>query len=258
LLTAAAPVGAQQQGHGPFGATEHYSVALRVCQGNLDVRGGPRFPQEPGDHFPPLDGRMEYSRPGLDAHLRVRIDDEAYVAQVFVKDEPRSGSVPLSIISPIDLGEAAICDDLNRDGVVDFVATLWHHGNGLGASFYQRVVLLSDGPSYRAWTLETMYPAQEDFVTFGRIEPIVMVTCDIVHTHGPERYFGHPPEHSYLVYDLWAFHGNRVVSANSIDTRFPAWVWFTYKPNHLPATSVNAATKQQFRPTLQTPIELPR
>jgi hypothetical protein len=258
LLAAAAPVGSQSQAYGPFGPTEHYSVGLDTCKGDLDVRGGPRFPQEPGDHVPPLEGRMEYSRPGVDVHLRVTIDDEAYVAQLFVKDEPRSQSTPLSIISPIDLGEAAICDDLNRDGVVDFVATLWHHGNGLGASFYQRFVLLSDGPSYRAWTLETMWPAQEDFVTFGRIEPIVMVTREIVQTHGPERYFGHPPEHSYIVHDLWAFHGSRVVSVNSIDTRFPVWIWFTYKPNRLPATSVDAAARQRFRPTPQTPVELPR
>ena len=199
---------------------------------------------------------MEYARPGLDARLRITVDDETYAAQIFTKDAPRSAPVPLSLASAADLGMTAICDDLNRDGVADFVTTLWHHGNGLGAEFYQRFVALSDGKGYRFWTLETMSPGQEDFVTFGRIEPIVMVTRDFVQARGAERYFGSEANRSYFVHDLWAFHGGQVVSVNSIDARFPVWVRYTHKPNHLPAKSVTADEKQRLRPTPQTPVEL--
>jgi hypothetical protein len=256
-LVAASPARAQAGGYGPFGPGEHYPARIKSCEGALDVQGGPLSPLASAGNIPPFEGRMEYSRPGLDTRLRITIDDQKFGAQVFVGDEARSPSMPLpGAVLPQDLGGDVICDDLNGDGVADFVAPISEHGNGLGAAFYNRFVVLSNGAGYRFWKLETMWPAKEDFVTFGRIEPIVMVTCDIVHTHGPERYFGHPPEHSYLVYDLWAFRGNHVVSVNSIDARFPAWVWFTYKANHLPATSVDAAEKQRFRPTPQIPVEV--
>jgi hypothetical protein len=155
-----------------------------------------------------------------------------------------------------DLGKNAVCHDLNHDGATDFIATIWAHGNGLGAAYSYRLVVISDGASYRFWTLDTMWADAEDFVTFGRIEPIAMITRDVVQTHGPERYFGHPPERSYIVHDLWSFHGSEVVSVNSIDERFPVWIRFTYKPNYLPAKSVNAAEKLRWRPAPRAPVEL--
>jgi hypothetical protein len=255
LVVAALPAAAQRGGYGPFGPTEHNVARPTACEGALDVRGG-WSPQATLGHVPPEEGRIEYTRPGLDARLRITIDDQAFEAQVFVGDQPRSAPIPVSAVMSFDLVKNAVCDDLNHDGVTDFIATISGHGNGLGAAFYQRFVALSDGASYRFWTLWTMWPDPEDFVTFGRIEPIVMVTRDIVQTHGPERYFGHPPERSYLVHDLWAFHGGEVVSVNSIDERFPVWVRFTYKPNHLPAKSVNAAEKLRWRPVPQAPVEV--
>jgi hypothetical protein len=218
------------------------------------VRGGPS--QTTPDQVPPEKGQIEYTRPGLDARLRITIDDQAFEARVFVGDQPRSAPIPVSAMMSFDLVKNAVCHDLNHDGVTDFIATISDHGNGLGAAYYHRLVALSDGASYRFWTLETMWPDPEDLVTFGRIEPIVMVTRDIVHTHGPERYFDHPPERSYIVHDLWAFHGSEVVSVNSIDERFPVWIRFTYTPNYLPAKSVDAAAKLRWRPAPQTPVEL--
>ena len=57
--------------------------------------------------------------------------------------------------------------------------------NGLGAASYKRLVILSP-PSggYRLWVLQTMYPSQADYVTFGSIEPIVFVTTSFANSGG--------------------------------------------------------------------------
>jgi hypothetical protein len=58
------------------------------------------------------------------------------------------------------------------------------------------------GTRCRFWTLETLSPDEEDFVTFGVIEPIGMVTREFVVAYGPERYIGRGPDRSYFVRDL--------------------------------------------------------
>ena len=83
------------------------------------------------------------------------------------------------------LPEKAICTDLNGDGQIDFITDQWLHGNGLGAASYERLVILSS-PSggYRLWVLQTMYPSQADYVTFGSTEPIVFVTTSFANSGG--------------------------------------------------------------------------
>lgn len=143
----------------------------------------------------------------------------------------------------------AICDDLNHDGATDFVVTLWGHGNGGGASSYDRLIALSFGDSYRFWVIPTMDPMAEDFVTFGKLEPIVMVTRGFVQKRDwPEE------SRSYFVYDLWTFHGGELVSANSVDSRFPKWVRYTLKPNWRPAISLTEDDKRRLR-SIPRPIE---
>lgn len=56
-----------------------------------------------------------------------------------------------------------------------------------------------------------MGPAAEDFVTFGQIEPIVMVTREFVQKRDSPQ-----ESRSYFVYDLWAFHRDELVLANSV------------------------------------------
>ena len=156
-----------------------------------------------------------------------------YEAQVFLRDAALGTRVNVNVQAtmPDDVGlDDAICHDLNRDGATDFVVTLWGHGNGLGASLYDRLVALSAGDAYRFWVLPTMDPAAGDFVTFGQLEPIVLVTRDFVQL----RDWPAEPR-SYLAYDLWVFRGDGVVPANSIDSRFPKFVRFTVKPNWQPA-----------------------
>ena len=160
-------------------------------------------------------------------------------AQIFSNALARSALVKVWVQAsmPFDVGlDDAICDDLNHDGVTDFVVNLWGHGNGLGASFRRhRVVRLH----YRLWVVPTMSPGADDFVTFGKIEPVVMATRRV---RAQRDRPGEP--RSYLVYDLWAFHCGEPILANSIDGRFPKWVRFTSKPNWGPAISVTDDDKR--------------
>lgn len=221
---------------GPLGQDEDHVVAFDACEGSLDVRQA----------HPPL-GTVDFSRLGDEVRLRIAmVGISHFEAQVFSLTVPRSASVMVRVQAtmPNDVGlDDAICDDLNQDGATDFVVTLWGHGNGLGASFYNRLIALSSDDSYRFWVIPTMSPAAEDFVTFGKLEPIVMVTREFVQKRDwPEE------PHSYVVYDLWAFHGGELVSANLIDDRFPKWVRYTSKPNGQPATSLTDLDKRKLRP----------
>ncbi len=141
-----------------------------------------------------------------------------------------------------DVLEEAICADLNQDGWLDWVITLWLHGNSFGAEYYQRLIVLSSGDQYRFWVVPTMSPSAEDFVTFGQLARVVMVTTSWVNT-GNATVSGH----SYYVYDLWTFRDGSIVSANEVDTRFPKWVWMTSRENHKPARSLSETLQRKLR-----------
>ena len=87
--------------------------------------------------------------------------------------------------------------------------------------------------------MNNMNPSAEDFVGFGEIEPIVMVTTTFANSEGTVP-------HSYYVYDLWTFRDGEVVSANHLDSRFPKWVWMTVTENHKSASSLSQEEKQRM------------
>lgn len=236
------PFAAHSGPYGPFGPDEDYVVALDACEGSLDVRQA----------HPPL-GTVDFSRNGDEARLRITmVGISHYEAQVFSLTAASGALVQVRVQAtmPNDVRlDDAICDDLNHDGATDFVVALWGHGNGGGASSYDRLIALSFGDSYRFWVIPTMDPMAEDFVTFGKLEPIVMVTRGFVQ----KRDWPEEPR-SYFVYDLWTFHGGELVSANSVDSRFPKWVRYTLKPNWRPAISLTEDDKRRLR-SIPRPIE---
>lgn len=232
-------VWAVPQSYSPFFPEEDYTLSLDNCSTSRDVT----------NQHPP-EGVVTFWQ----SHLKLTLTmvDFHYVAKVYSEFEPISEAVPIHVQAtmPWDVLEEAICDDLNHDGRLDWVITLWLHGNGLGAENYQRLIILSSNIGYRFWLIPTMSPSAEDFITFGRFERIVMVTTSWVNTGDTTD-----SPHSYFIYDLWTFRDGTVVPANDVDTRFPKWVWMTFGENHKPAVSLNEALERTLRHDFVGPLE---
>ncbi len=226
--------------HSPFFPEENYMLSLGVCSTSRDVT-----------NMHPPEGTIKFWQ-DENLTLALTMSDFHYIVQVRNNSTPLSEAVYVDVQAAIpgDVVESAVCADLNRDGETDFVVTLWLHGNGLGASFYKRLIALSSLEGYRFWVVPTMTPTEEDFVSFGQLEPIVMVTTDWVNTGTSTD-----PPHSYLVYDLWTFRDGEIISANGVDTRFSKWVWMTRTENHMPANSLTNELKRRLRSDFIGPTE---
>ncbi len=146
--------------HSPFFPEEDYTLSLGSCSTSRDVTIN--HPPEGVVSF--WLGRLKLTLTMVDGH---------YVAEVYSEAKPISEAVhiPVRVTMPFDVLEEAICADLNQDGRLDWVITLWLHGNSFGAEYYQRLIVLSSGDQYRFWVVPTMSPSAEDFVTFGQLAP---------------------------------------------------------------------------------------
>lgn len=235
VLPVVLPFGVSAGPYGPFKAGESHVASLDRCTSAADVR----------QVHPPL-GTVDFSRAGSDATLRLQmVGIDYYEAQVFSRAAPVSEPVKVivQVTMPTDIGvDTAICDDFNHDGITDFVIALWMHGNGLGASFYDRLIALSSGKTYRYWVVPTMDPSTEDFVTLGTDARIRMVTRQFV-----QKSDGDEQRASYFVFDLWAFDGGQVVTSNSVDPLFPKWVRYTLDPKRASSTSLTHKDQERLR-----------
>jgi hypothetical protein len=209
--------------HSPFGPEEDRALRLPTCEFARQMTGGDSD----------WEGTVEFSQG--DTRLALHLQASS-VADLQVFRGSMSTAPPLPVLIQLawytDVREQATCADLNGDGRVDFVVTIWQHGNGLGAEFYWTLIGLSMASGYRFWNMDTMGAA--DFVTFGDRAPLAMLSTSFVH-FGRSDYPGPNQVHSYYAYDLWQFRGGDVVTANSIDARFPKYVLMTYKENHKPS-----------------------
>ena len=223
--------------HSPFFPEADYTLPLNTCDPVQRV----------SENMHPASGSVTFAATdGAALTLTMSTVPEPYTEQYFaqVTQGPRevTSRVQVPLVSTVLflLPTEAICADLNGDGITDFVTDHSKHGNGLGASFYDRLVVLSSSSGgYRFWIINNMNPSPEDFVGFGEIEPVVMVTTTFANSAGAVP-------HSYYVYDLWSFRDGEVVSANDLDNRFPKWVWMTVAENHMPASSLSLEDKQRM------------
>ncbi len=218
---------AQHGFYSPFGPEEDHALSLPACETARQISPAPA----PASGA--WEGTVDFSRGAakLSLHVRASGIDEV---RVFEDGSTAAGAtlpVALDISLPSDVREEAVCADLNRDGRVDFVVSIWGHGNGLGASDYLWLVGLSTSSGYRFWSLDTMGTAPESFVTFGDLAPSALLATAFVHV-GTSDHAGPNQRHSYFAYDLWTFRGGDIVSANAIDARFPKYVQMTNKENH--------------------------
>lgn len=241
-------VWALPKSHSPFFPNEDYTLSLDICSTSRSVT-----------NVHPPEGTVAFSSTE-GVKLTLTMVDSHYVVQIYNDSEPVSEAVDVDVRAtmPNDVGDDGICADLNHDGKVDFVVTLWGHGNGLGAQAYDRLIALSSRDGYRVWVMPTSTPSAEDFVTFGQLEPIVMVTTDYANIRlNPNKLFPPPDNwHSYYVYNLWTFREGNIVTANNIDERFPKWVLMTFKENHKPARSVSENARIEFFKSGDQPKEI--
>jgi len=168
--------------HSPFFPEEDYTRAMKTCDPVQRV----------SESMHPAAGSVTFTATnGTTLTLTMSTVLEPYTEQYFVQVTQDSREVTPRVQVPLVstvlflLPTEAICEDLNGDGITDFVTDHSKHGNGLGASFYDRLVVLSSSSGgYRLWIMKNMNPSPEDFLGFGEIEPIVMITTTFANSGG--------------------------------------------------------------------------
>lgn len=223
--------------HSPFFPEENYIQPLNICNPVARTL----------ENVHPALGSVSFTAPDGQTLILTMSSlrepyTERYYAQVTQGERVIAPTVQVPLVSTVVslLPTEAICQDLNGDGITDFLTDHSRHGNGLGARFYDRLVILSSSAGgYRFWILQTMDPSPEDYVTFGALEKLAMVTTSFANSGGAIP-------HSYYVYDLWSFRDGELVSVNNVDPRFPKWVWMTLTENHKPANSLSQEEKQKI------------
>jgi len=173
--------------HSPFFLEEGYTLPMNTCDPVQRV----------SENMHPASGSVTFTAtngPTLTLTMSTVLEPytEQYFAQVTRGPREVTPRVQVPLVSTVLflLPTEAICEDLNGDGITDFITDHSKHGNGLGASSYDRLVVLSSSSGgYRFWILNNMNPSPEDFVGFGEIEPIVMVTTTFANSGGGRAAF---------------------------------------------------------------------
>ena len=126
--------------HSPFFPEEDYTLPLNTCAPVQRV----------SENIHPASGSVMFTAtngPTLTLTMSTVLEPytEQYFAQVTQGPREVTPKVLVPLVSTVLflLPTEAICEDLNGDGITDFVTDHSRHGNGLGASFYDRLVVLS-------------------------------------------------------------------------------------------------------------------
>ncbi len=133
-------VHALPESHSPFFQDQYNTLALNICkpvERNLESV----HPARGSVTFVAPDGRR------LSLNMAAQFDPyvEKYSARISDDKNTILSKRELPLVATVVslLPEEAICDDLNGDGVTDFITTHSLHGNGLGARFFARLIVLS-------------------------------------------------------------------------------------------------------------------
>jgi hypothetical protein len=229
LVLGAGEAGALPGWNSPFLPGEHRAASLDSCDASSSIQ-----------RESPPKGTVEYRRGNM--HLVLNLLEYGYEATV-LDGSTEIGStvfVVQDVVGSSDVQESdAVCADLNGDGKLDFAVLISEHGNASGSSDATRLIALSSPDSYRYWRAPASFPSPDDFVTYGKTAPVVLVTTRIVRTMDPE--------HTYFLYDLWRFNGSEIESANALDPRFPAFVLYSNGENHKLSKLLSSDVKKRLR-----------
>lgn len=123
----------------------------------------------------------------------------------------------------------------NEDKKPDYVVSTWGAGCGLAGCFSYVSFLLSTEDSYRVISLYVPCFGRDDFVDVNGDDRLEFIHTSFIHGG-----------HNYWVHNLVHFKGDKMVSANRLDWRFPCWVWFTDKENHQNTTKLTKERKKKL------------
>jgi hypothetical protein len=127
---------------------------------------------------------------------------------------------------------------LNEDDKKDFIFMTRADGCGLGASLGYVTFALSTSTGYTIFHSTTWEPTTAEFV-------MVAGKCRYITTSFIEGLVGKDGrDHNYWLYNLFSFQGDQLVLANHLDRRFPKWVLYTWKPNHLETRQLSSQQKE--------------
>lgn len=134
--------------------------------------------------------------------------------------------------------------DLNKDSKPDFVVYFGSTGCGLAAEGTTHTFLLSSGTQYVATNFYSFYFGMEDVVKFKKGGPCYFIYNDVIGNSDEKTRDGR--DHNFWVYQLYRFEGSKMVLANEDDSRFPKWVWYTFKENHRETDQLTKEQKQRL------------
>ncbi len=224
--------------HGPFEENEQPRISpIRRCE-ILE-------PQDPRGEGPP----------------RVQVfghKDRKSMPRIRLTRDPRKPSLSVSVISPrqeVISGPQPISRyggnpevwwaDLNKDGKEDFLVRVWLGGCGTIYTFSCHVAfILSNNGGYKVTTVQTLWSGTEYFVDLKGDGRCQFIQTSFVHGR-PER-SRDGKFHNFWVYNLLEISGCRLVLTETLDRRFPKWIWYTHKPNHKNTTLITAEQKERL------------
>jgi hypothetical protein len=131
--------------------------------------------------------------------------------------------------------------DINGDDIPDWVVTQPSYGVGLSGDIYFVSFVLSTDHTYSVRTLRSATYGHPDFVDLNQDGRPEYVHTILVHGYGELCRDG--KRHNFWVHNLLQFQGPNITSANHLDPRFPAWIWYTFKPNHQNTTLLKPEQK---------------
>jgi hypothetical protein len=170
--------------------------------------------------------------------------DEGIALSILTWDQKRDAGpfhVSSNTVTP-----SGYSGDLNRDGVIDYVLTIFAGAVGaIGGGVADVVFVISDaGRAYGVFMTTTLYPSTNDFVDLrgdGRFE---FVQTGFVTTEPIRGKDGR--SHNYWLYRLLKLEGSSLVLEDSVNDGFPKWILYTFRANHTDTDQLSEAQKREL------------
>ena len=175
---------------------------------------------------------------GVDARsVFVNQRDNSFLVSVTVAGRQVLPPSEFSDFGFFELGLEAFSDDLNQDGVVDFIVYSSSGGCGLAGGYCNIAFILSANDKYTITTVTTLFPDKSDFVIINKKPCFIHTAFAYVDQCNDGK------NHNFWIYQLLAFGKDGVTIDNSIHDGFPKTVYYTFKPNHAETTIITTEQK---------------